>query len=93
MQGSLVCLNDRSTGCLATPQFAIYQSQTIRKKEVTSYFLFNESWQCPIFPGSCPPSIFGDEELNFRVRYENGWDLLSIVTKNGITSTFNSANY
>ena len=36
--------------------------------------------QCPIFPGSCPPSIVSAEELNFRVRDGNGWDLLAIIT-------------
>ena len=34
----------------------------------------------PIFPGSFPPSIFGTGELNFRVRYGNGWDLTVINT-------------
>ena len=37
-------------------------------------------WQCPNFPGRVQPSIFGEEKLNFRVRNENGWALLSIVT-------------
>ncbi len=34
----------------------------------------------PIFPGSCPPSIFGAGELNFRVRDGNGWSLSASVT-------------
>ena len=34
----------------------------------------------PIFPGSCPPSIFGAGELNFRVRDGNGWILSASVT-------------
>ena len=34
----------------------------------------------PIFPGSCPPSIFGAVELNYRVRDGNGWDLNAIDT-------------
>ena len=34
----------------------------------------------PIFPGSCPPSIFGAGELNFRVRDGNGWFLSASVT-------------
>ena len=41
-------------------------------------------WQCSIFPDRYQSSIFDDEKLNFRVRNENGWDLLSIVTNNGI---------
>ena len=34
----------------------------------------------PIFPGGCPPSIFGTDELNFRVRDGNGWTLIAIDT-------------
>ena len=41
-------------------------------------------WQCPDFPGRVQPSIFGDEKLNFRVRNDNGWILLSIFTITGI---------
>ncbi len=37
-------------------------------------------WHLPIFPGSCPPSIFGASELNFRVRDGNGWTLTAIST-------------
>ena len=37
-------------------------------------------WHLPIFPGSHPPSIFGTIELNFRVRYGNGWTLNVIDT-------------
>ena len=38
----------------------------------------------PIFPGSCPPSIFGAVELNYRVRDGNGWDLNAIDTDFGV---------
>ena len=34
----------------------------------------------PIFPGGCPPSIFGTNELNYRVRDGNGWTLNVINT-------------
>lgn len=34
----------------------------------------------PIFPGGSPPSIFGTEELNYRVRDGNGWTLFVIDT-------------
>ena len=37
-------------------------------------------WHRPIFPGGRPPSIFGDNELNYRVRDGNGWTLISIDT-------------
>ena len=36
--------------------------------------------QRPTFPGGRPPSIIGTLELNFRVRYGNGWNLHVIVT-------------
>ena len=36
--------------------------------------------QRSIFPGSCPPSIVDAKELNYRVRYGNGWDLLAMTT-------------
>ena len=34
----------------------------------------------PIFPGRFQPSIFGANELNFRVRDGNGWTLIAINT-------------
>ena len=34
----------------------------------------------PIFPGGLPPSIFGAEKLNYRVRDGNGWTLFAINT-------------
>ena len=34
----------------------------------------------PIFPGSCPPSIVGADELNFCVRDGNRWTLTAINT-------------
>ena len=36
--------------------------------------------QRSIFPGSLPPSIVDAKELNFRVRYGYGWNLLAITT-------------
>ncbi len=36
--------------------------------------------RCPIFPWSCPHSIIGAEELNFRVRDGNGCALFAIIT-------------
>ena len=44
---------------------------------------FSDLFKCrrrPIFPGGCPPSIFGTIELNYRVRDGNGWDLNVIDT-------------
>ena len=43
-------------------------------------------WHSPIFPGSHPPSIFGTDELNFRVRDGNGWTLIVIDTNYGTPS-------
>ena len=37
-------------------------------------------WRTPIFPGRHQPSIFGTNELNFRVRNGNGWTLVVINT-------------
>ena len=34
----------------------------------------------PIFPGRLQPSIFGADELNYRVRNGNGWTLALIST-------------
>ena len=42
--------------------------------------VFISSRRRPIVPGGCPPSIVGTNELNFRVRDGNGWDLAVIVT-------------
>ena len=39
------------------------------------------NWRWPIFPRGCPLSIFGAEELNFRVRYGNGCILFASNTK------------
>ncbi len=46
-------------------------------------------WHLLIFPGSFPPSIFSASELNFRVRYGNGWTLAAINT-NFIACLFDS---
>ena len=37
----------------------------------------------PIFPVRLQTSIFGADELNFRVRYGNGWTLIAISTNYG----------
>ena len=34
-----------------------------------------------MFPGSCPPSIFSAEKLNYCVRNGNRCDLLAITTR------------
>ena len=44
-----------------------------------SLFLFL-CWQRLTFPGSFPPSIISDAELNFCVRYGYRWTLCSFVT-------------
>ena len=38
----------------------------------------------PIFPGRHQPSIFGRDELNYRVRNGNGWTLILISTNSVI---------
>ena len=44
----------------------------------------------PIFPGRFQPSIFGANELNYRVRDGNGWTLIAINTDYELTF---QANY
>ena len=39
-----------------------------------------KTWQRPTLPQSRPCSTIGAVELNFRVRYGNGWDLYAVVT-------------
>jgi hypothetical protein len=39
-----------------------------------------QCWHRPIFPGRRQPSIFGTDELNYRVRNGNGWTLIVINT-------------
>ena len=53
-----------------------------QKKENSRPFgqLNSLCWRLPIFPGGCPPSIFGTNELNYRVRDGNGWTLIVIST-------------
>ncbi len=43
----------------------------------------------PIFPGRLQPSIFGANELNFRVRDGNGWTLIAINTDYAIVPALN----
>ena len=43
----------------------------------------------PIFPGRLQPSIFGANELNFRVRDGNGWTLIAINTDYAIVLALN----
>ena len=43
----------------------------------------------PILPGSRPPSIVGEDELNFCVRHGNRWDLISIITDCIVKISFN----
>ena len=52
---------------------------------------FFECWRLPIVPGRRQPSIFGTNELNFRVRDGNGWTLIVISTNS--LSLLNSIIY
>ena len=53
---------------------------TSKKKNLTLRSMRFRCQRRPIFPGSFPPSIFGTEELNYRVRNGNGWTLFVIDT-------------
>ena len=39
------------------------------------------AWQRPILTGGEPPTTFGAETLNFRVRHGNGCGRLAIATR------------
>ena len=45
----------------------------VKKYHTCVWYFILVIWRCPIFPGRCQPSIFGDEKLNFCVRDENRW--------------------
>ena len=45
-------------------------------------------WHLPIFPDRHQSSIFGTNELNFRVRHGNGWTLIVINTNYSIHVAF-----
>ena len=47
-----------------------------------------KAWQGPILPGSHPPSTFGAEGLNFRVRNVTGCTTFAILTKLFLTCIF-----
>ena len=49
--------------------------------------LNKKCWHLPIFPGRHQPSIFGTIELNFRVRYGNGWTL-NVFNTNFLLSNY-----
>ena len=52
----------------------------VKKKKRIKRDAFLRCRRRPIFPGSCPPSIFSTRELNYRVRDGNGWTLSVINT-------------
>ena len=62
-----------------------------RRKKEKQLFLSEQllsllCWRTPIFPGRHQPSIFGTNELNFRVRDGNGWTLVVINTNYSLSS-------
>ena len=59
---------------------ALRMNDIVDKKKNRPFGLFLFMSALPIFPGSCPPSIFGTHELNYRVRDGNGWTLSVINT-------------
>ena len=52
----------------------------LKKRPIIRWNVFYLNRQCPIFPGSFPPSIFGAGELNFCVRDGYRWILPAIIT-------------
>ena len=51
-----------------------------KKREKQKLFSILKSRRLPILPGGCPPSIVGEDELNYCVRQGNRWDLIAIIT-------------
>ena len=62
----------------------VEKKSIIEKKEQKKKASFRDALiikrQQSIFPGGHPPSILGANELNYRVRNGNGWDLAAIST-------------
>ena len=52
----------------------------LRDNAIERYLLSYLFRQLSTLPGSRPPSTIDVKELNFRVRYGNGWILLAIIT-------------
>ena len=46
----------------------------------------------PIFPGRFQPSIFGTNELNYRVRDGNGWTL-NVINTDYIVMRYSRINF
>ena len=60
--------------------FNAYNINDINKKLLLETRVRAKCWQLPIFPVRRQTSIFGANELNYRVRDGNGWTLIAIVT-------------
>ena len=59
------------------------------------YNLRHKKRECrhrPIFPGRLQPSIFSTQELNYRVRNGNGWNLFVIDTDYSLQEGFHLQN-
>lgn len=52
-----------------------------KRPSVCSVVLCVVAWQRPILTGGDPPTTFGAETLNFRVRHGNGCGRLAIATR------------
>ena len=72
---------------LSSPGKMEHETKTKKQPRAVALMVIQ---QCSIFPGRRQPSIFDDKKLNFCVRYENRWILLSIATGSGIITEINS---
>ena len=61
-------------------EYQINAQRSEKEKTHQKRCVFLRCRRRPIFPGSCPPSIFSTRELNYRVRDGNGWTLSVINT-------------
>ena len=87
-------LQSSTTSCSSSQTLAIVhnflQSFTVscrQKKKPSGQTVF-VCWHLPIFPDRHQSSIFGTNELNFRVRHGNGWTLIVINTNYSILVAF-----
>ncbi len=77
------CLNRLTNGPKLAPQVG-FEPTTYRLTAgcSTTELLRNDlAWQRPILTGGDPPTTFGAETLNFRVRHGNGCGRLAIATR------------
>ena len=78
----------KNKDCISSPRFL--QTECFEKKKRDSLSTVSFVLALPIFPARLQASIFGVNELNFRVRNGNGWTLVTINTNSlSLNSLYN----